>query len=251
MSSIEGSVVFVSGAGRGVGRALAVAFAGSGARVAAQDITPINLELTAASIRSTGADVIELVGDTSKKMQVQSMIETARETLGEIDILINSACVAPAVGLLKMDEWDWDRTIGVNLKGYFLLLQSIGRLMIAREMGLMINMIVPPTRFDERRSHPAYEVSMAGICELTRQAALGFGQHDVSVAAVHVERERSPGQYPDEQDAGPLADPDDGEKSWWQESPETVAAAVVDLCSRGWKRLGGEIFRISRGGNLS
>jgi NAD(P)-dependent dehydrogenase (short-subunit alcohol dehydrogenase family) len=241
MKPIDGSVMLVTGAGRGVGRSLAVTFANQGAHVAAQDITPVNLDATMQLIHKTGTKGLDLIGDMSKKMQVQGMIECVRESLGEIDILINHATVAPAVDLLSVDEWDWDRTMGINLKGYFLAIQSIGRLMRDRAQGLIINMVIPPTRFVESQPHPAYEISAAGIREMTRQAAYELGQCGVGVFAVEVVRERA---------GRPSSDQARVEHSqdWWQRDPESIAAVVIDLCSRPEKIAAGEVILINKDG---
>jgi NAD(P)-dependent dehydrogenase (short-subunit alcohol dehydrogenase family) len=243
MKSMSDLVVLVTGAGRGVGRALALAFANRGARVAIQDITPVNLDETLKLVHTAGVEGLELIGDMSKKMQVQRMIEAARESLGEINILVNQATVAPAVDLLSIDEWDWDRTMGVNLKGYFLALQSIGRLMRERNQGLIINMVVPPTRFIEAERHPAYEVAAAGIRELTRHAADELGPYGVRVFAVEASRKAvsqpKSGRTTEETDL-----------AWWQRDPEILASVVLDICAQSEKVISGRAVIVDEGGRV-
>lgn len=225
MKALSESVVLVTGAGRGVGRAIALEFARRGARIAAQDVSPVNLDETLQLVEQEGATGLECVVDMSKKMQVQGMIEAGRESLGEIDVLINQGTVAPAVDLLDMDEWDWDRTMGINLKGYFLAAQSMGRLMRDRGEGTMINIVVPPTRFLETERHPAYEISAAGIRELTRQIASELAGSSVHVFAVEVLR-----NIMSAADQGPGSEVSGN--AWWQRDPGIIASAVVDLAAR-------------------
>ncbi|MGD8622385.1 MAG: SDR family oxidoreductase [Anaerolineales bacterium] len=225
MNSLRDSVAFVTGAGRGVGRAIAILLARQGVKVALQDITPDNLAETLRMIRSDDFEALELVGDMSKKMQVQSMIEQTREALGEINLLVNQWSVAPEASLLAIDEWDWDRTLGINLKGYFLAIQSIGRIMSDQKQGAILNVVVPPTRFQQSKNYPAYEVSVAGVRELTRQAARELTPMGVQVLTVQAERKGSMHQAADE-------DSSEDALAWWQLDPSVFASMVVEICSR-------------------
>ncbi len=242
MKSLDEAVVLVTGAGRGVGRALAVEFAQHGASVAAQDISPVNLDETMRQIQDSKSNGLELIGDMSKKMQVQGMIEAAREALGEIDILINQATVAPATDLMTIDEWDWDRTLGVNLKGYFLAIQSVGRIMRDRRQGLIINVVIPPTRYELGKHYPAYAVSAAGIRALTREAARELGPHDVIVCAIEAEENGEASHQSGQEEPGGL--------TWWQREPERLAAAALDLCLRAEQLRSGELLTIGKDGSL-
>jgi NAD(P)-dependent dehydrogenase (short-subunit alcohol dehydrogenase family) len=243
MRALSGSVAFVTGAGRGVGRAIALALARQGVRLAVQDITPVNLAETLTLVQAQGMEALELVGDMSKKMQAQDMIEQARETLGEVNLLVNHWSVAPETSLLAIDEWDWDRTLAINLKGYFLAIQSFGRIMSTEGEGTILNVIVPPTRYREAESYPVYEISSAGVRELTRQAAHELSPHGVHVLAVEVERE---GNYPP---------PEDREGSvsslaWWQRDTQIFSSAVVEICSRSSLYPAGQRMVVKQDGSI-
>lgn len=179
MSSFEGKVALVTGAGRGMGRALAERFCALGARVAANDISPVNLEQVVA--RGNGR-ITAYVDDTAKKVAAQSIIKQVEDDLGRIDILINHASVEPRVALLEMDEWDWHRVLDVNLTGVFLMMQSVGRVMRARGGGVIVNLInaAPPAAGDEA----AYLASLHGLAALTRYAAVELKPHGIHVHAV-------------------------------------------------------------------
>ena len=129
MSEFAGKTVLVTGAGRGIGRVIAEAFAAQGANVAANDVTPINLDVTVERITAAGGRCKGYVFDVAMKMPVQAMIEQVREDWGSLDILVNNAGVEPHASILEMDEWDWRRTIDVNLSGPFFTIQSAARVM--------------------------------------------------------------------------------------------------------------------------
>lgn len=233
---MSAKVAFVTGAGRGVGRSIALSLAQQGVKVAAQDNSPVNLDETLNLMRASGGQGLELVGDMSKKMQVQSMIEQGREALGEIDLLVNQGSVAPEADLLTMDEWDWDRTLGVNLKGYFLSIQSIGRLMSARHQGTIVNVVIPPTRYLPTKHYPAYEVSAAAVRELTRQAGEELMPHGVHVYGV--------------QPAGPEKGADDQSQTWWQRDPDRFASVLVELAAAPDQGRQGCVLTVAQDGSI-
>ncbi len=123
MGGFTDKVVLVTGAGRGIGRAIALAFAREGAHVAANDLTPVNLDQTVASAdgRATA-----FLADVAMRAPVQAMVEQIREAFGRIDILVNNAGVEPHGSLLTLDEWDWARAMAVN-RDRALLADAVGR----------------------------------------------------------------------------------------------------------------------------
>jgi len=124
---LKDKVVLITGAGRGIGRRLAGALAERGAVVAANDISPINVEEVVAGINARGGKAKAYIEDIAKKVGAQTVVKHVEDDFGRIDILINHAAVEPRVSLLDMDEWDWHRTLDVNLTGAFLMIQSAGR----------------------------------------------------------------------------------------------------------------------------
>jgi NAD(P)-dependent dehydrogenase (short-subunit alcohol dehydrogenase family) len=203
----------------------------------------VNLAETLVLIHAQGMEALELVGDMSKKMQAQGMIEQAREVLGEVNLLINHWSVAPETSLLAIDEWDWDRTLAINLKGYFLAIQSFGRLMSAEGEGTILNVIVPPPRYRRSKSYPAYEISTAGVRELTWQAAQELSPHGIHVLTVEVERDVA--DLPQERRPSP-----ESTLAWWQRDPPIFAAAVVDICSRSSHYPHGQRLVVKQDGSI-
>jgi NAD(P)-dependent dehydrogenase (short-subunit alcohol dehydrogenase family) len=178
MNTLDGKVVLIAGAGKGLGRVLAERFAGQGARLAANDISPNNVEQVVAGLPEARA----YIEDITRKMAVQALVKRVEDDFGRIDILINHAAVEPRVPLLDMDEWDWHRTLDVNLTGAFLMMQSIGRMMREQGRGVMVNIIQAGGLASEGRA--AYLASMNGLAGLTRAAAGEFSKYNIHVHAV-------------------------------------------------------------------
>jgi NAD(P)-dependent dehydrogenase (short-subunit alcohol dehydrogenase family) len=122
-------VALVTGAGRGIGKAIAIAFAQADARVAINDVNPESCAKTADEIIALGGQAMACHADVANKLAVQSMLIDIEDRWGRVDILINNAGVEPHKPIVQLDEWDWNRTIDVNLKGAFLCSQSVGRMM--------------------------------------------------------------------------------------------------------------------------
>jgi 3-oxoacyl-[acyl-carrier protein] reductase len=112
------------------------------------------------------------------------MVEEIREALGRIDILINNAGVEPHASLLELDEWDWQRTLAVNLTGPFLLTQSVGRLMAEQGGGVIINIASIAGRAHGLKDRAAYVASKTGLIGLTREAARELAAYNIRVNAV-------------------------------------------------------------------
>ena len=182
MDKLKEKVVLITGAGKGSGRILAQAFAEQGSLVAANDISPINVEEVVNRIQANGGRAKAYIDDVAKKVGVQNIINQVEDDFGQIDVLINHAAVEPHVPLLDMDEWDWHRTLDVNLTGAFLMVQSVGRMMRAQGSGVIINLITGSTR--DGSAGAAFVASMYGLDGLTRQAAREFTPYGIQVYAV-------------------------------------------------------------------
>lgn len=184
MSDFEGKVVLVTGAGRGIGRAIAEAFAARGARVAANDITPVNLDETVRRITAAGGLCRGHVFDVAAKMPVQAMIEEIRDEWQRIDILVNNAGVEPHASILELDEYDWRRTLDVNLSGPFFTTQSVGRVMREQGGGIIVNIASIAGRAHGLKDRAAYVASKMGLVGFTREAAREFAAYNIRVNAV-------------------------------------------------------------------
>jgi NAD(P)-dependent dehydrogenase (short-subunit alcohol dehydrogenase family) len=179
----NGKVVLITGAGRGAGRKLAEVFAQHGATIAANDISPINVEELVAEINAQGGNARAYIDDVAKKVGAQALVKQVEDDFGRIDILVNHAAVEPRSALLDMDEWDWHRVMDVNLTGAFLMTQSAGRVMREQGGGVIINMVTEASR-DESPMRAAFLASMAGLEALTQQAAQELAPYGIRVHAV-------------------------------------------------------------------
>lgn len=179
---IKSKVVLITGAGKGAGRALAEAFAARGARVAAGDISPVNVEQVVAGIVARGGTARAYVEDVAKKVGVQALVKAVEDELGGIDILVNHAAVNPRFDLLDMDEWDWHRTLDVNITGAFLMTQSVGRVMREKGGGVIVNIV--DEAGPNREKEAAYHASLAGLAAFSDLAARELNPHGIRVFAV-------------------------------------------------------------------
>ena len=169
MKTLKDKVVLITGAGKGTGRRLAEELAARGAIIAANDISPINVEEVVENIQAKGGRAKVFLEDVAKKMGAQMLVKSVEDDLGGIDILINHAAVEPHTPLLNMDEWDWHRTLDVNLTGAFLTSQSVGRVMRAKGSGVILSLVAGAG--EKENEAGAYFTSKAGLAELSRQLA--------------------------------------------------------------------------------
>jgi len=182
IQALKDKVVLITGAGKGCGRLLAEAFAERGACVAANDISPVNVEEVVNRILKQGGRAKAYIEDVAKKLGAQLIIKQVEDDFGQIDLLINHAAVEPHVPLLDMDEWDWHRVLDVNLTGAFLMTQSVGRVMREKGKGVIINLITETIR--DENNEAAFVASMRGLNGLTRQAAHELNPYGIRVQAV-------------------------------------------------------------------
>jgi NAD(P)-dependent dehydrogenase (short-subunit alcohol dehydrogenase family) len=183
---LQGKVVLITGAGKGAGRTLAEALASCGAVIAANDISPVNVEQVVAGITAKGGKARTYVEDVAKKVAVQALIKNVEDELGPIEILIVHAAVEPHTPLLSMDEWDWHRVLDVNLTGAFLMIQSVGRVMRENRRGVIL-CIVPGAGAEVRKDAGAYASSMEGLRMLSHAADLELSPFGVRAYMVENE----------------------------------------------------------------
>lgn len=177
--NLKDKVILITGAGKGRGRILAQAFVEAGALVAANDISPINLDPL---VSNGNRRITAFVEDVAKKVGAQNLIKQVEEEFGRIDVLINHAAVEPRASLLDMDEWDWHRVLDVNLTGAFLMIQSTGRVMRSQGSGAIVNLISGSSR--DEGNDAAFAASMKALEALSHRAALELNPHGIRVYAV-------------------------------------------------------------------
>ena len=245
--SFKDKVVLVTGAGRGIGKAIALAFAHEGARVAVNDINPDSCAATASEFNSIGGEAIACHADVSSKLAVQTMLIDIEDRWGRIDILINNAGVEPHKPIVAMDEADWDRTIDVNLKGAFICSQSVGRMMVKQGGGVVVNIASIAGRAAGLRDRSAYVASKAGLIGFTKECAREFAAHNIRVNAV------CPGVIITEMTSH-LRDNEAQLKKWLEDiplgrlgEPDDVTGLVLFLCSDAARYITGQAINVDGG----
>jgi NAD(P)-dependent dehydrogenase (short-subunit alcohol dehydrogenase family) len=197
---LNGQVALVTGAARGLGRAISLALAQAGADVAL-GLRDRNADgNVAADVRALGRRALPLQMDVANIEQIRSAIAEAVDHFGRLDILVNNAGVAPENLAENVREEDFDYTLRVNLKGTFFACQAAGRVMIRQKGGRIINMS-SQAGFAALPTESVYCMTKAGIAHLTKCLAVEWGKYNITVNAVAPTFISTPGTE------GVLADP--------------------------------------------
>lgn len=181
--SLEGKVAIITGGSRGIGRASALAFADAGASVVVASRKLQDLEKVAEEIKAKGARGLAVASHIAKIDESKHLVDTVMEEFGRIDILFNNAGTNPYSGpLMNAEEWAWDTTFNINLKGHFFLSQMVARVMKNQHSGNIINTSsVGGLRAGELS---IYNVTKAALIMLTECMAKEWGQFGIRVNAI-------------------------------------------------------------------
>jgi D-sorbitol dehydrogenase (acceptor) len=174
----------VTGAGQGVGKKIAVAFAVEGAKVLITDINGENLKDLEAILINNNSSVISTRADISKIEDIHRVADNAMTAFGSIDILVNNAGISLTKEMMELNAQDWDRVFNVNARGAFFMLQAAARRMIEKGSGGCIVNIASVAGEKGRPLFLAYSASKAAVISITRSAALGLADHGIRVNAV-------------------------------------------------------------------
>jgi len=213
----KGKVVWVTGAGRGIGRAVALALAAQGMRLVLSARTAAQLEQVAAEIESAGGQALPIPADVTKPEEVAALVHQVRKTWGAIDILINNAGVWHFREVTETTVEEWHEQIAVNLTGPFLCTKAVLDAMLARGSGHIINIISVAGRRPYARC-AAYCAAKYGLLGFTEVLRMEVRKRGVRVTAVLPGATDTPGW-----DA-------DSERRARMMRPESVAQAVVAAC---------------------
>jgi NAD(P)-dependent dehydrogenase (short-subunit alcohol dehydrogenase family) len=182
----------VTGAARGLGREIALALAHAGADVALGLRDGGDAEDVEAAIRAMGRRAMRVQMDVRDLAQVRSAVDEVVATFGHIDILVNNAGLGPENPAEDANEADFDLTFDVNVKGLFFVSQAVGRVMIARGSGRIVN-LSSQAGLVALPGEAIYCASKAAVSHLTRCLAIEWGQHGINVNAVAPTFIRTPG----------------------------------------------------------
>jgi NAD(P)-dependent dehydrogenase (short-subunit alcohol dehydrogenase family) len=183
MARFADKVVLITGAGRGIGRAMALRFAQEGANVVAADIQPALAESTAAAVIESGRQALALQVDVTRQADIQDMVTRTIGRFQRIDVLCNNAGVLRFQDMFDITEADWDFVNDVNTKGVFFVMQAVAREMVKRRSGRIVN----TASISGKQPEPHflhYGVSKAGVIHLTKSAAVVLAPYQITVNAI-------------------------------------------------------------------
>jgi len=182
--SLENKIVLVTGASRGIGKSIVLAFADAGADVILASRKLEDLEKVAEEVRAMGRKALCIPTHAKKSEDLRNLVDKTMAEFGRIDILVNNAATNPAMGdIVDTDEKTFSHIIDTNLKGYFLLSALVGKIMQTQKSGNIIN-ISSAGGVSPAPGVGPYDVSKAGINMLTKQMAMELGPYNVRVNAI-------------------------------------------------------------------
>jgi NAD(P)-dependent dehydrogenase (short-subunit alcohol dehydrogenase family) len=253
---LQDKVALVTGAGSGIGRAIALAMAAEGATVAAADIDLAAAQRTADQAAGNARRAIAVEADCGDVASIDAMVTRAVADLGRLDIIVNNAGVTRYAYIMDLTEADWDRIHRVNSKGVFFCLQRAAREMMSSGGGRIINMASISGRGYAGASNAAYAASKGAVIALTKMAAQQLGRYNINVNAIcpgvtrtelgarnAVGRAAERGITVEEL----MAEQEKGIPIGRANTPEDIAAMAVFLASPGARNITGQSYNVDGG----
>jgi NAD(P)-dependent dehydrogenase (short-subunit alcohol dehydrogenase family) len=226
---LSGRVAFVTGAGRGIGREIARTLAEAGADVAAAGKTAEAVEEAAADVRQRGRRGLALTVDVADSGQVDSAVERALKEFGRIDILVNAAGIARHGPSEESSDDEWRRIVEVNLDGTYFCCRAVGRHMLDRGSGAIVNIAsMSGSIVNVPQPQAAYNASKAGVIQLTRSLASEWASRGVRVNSV------SPGYIATAMTELGLKPHPDWRETWLAMTPMGRLGRPIDVAYAVW-----------------
>ncbi len=247
MFDLTGQIAIVTGAGRGIGKAIALSLAEAGADIGLVSRTVSELEAIAGEIQDLGRRAVPISSDLTRTEGVQTLVENLAEQLGGIDILVNNAGINIPQDSVDVTVEAWDQIMDINLKASFFMAQAVGKVMIRQGRGGRIINISSQTGTVALIKRAAYCASKAGLNLVTKVLALEWAPNGILVNAV------SPTFIETEFSKGFLADPQFREYALAKNllkklgTPEDVVGAVIYLAAPASSLVTGHILMVDAG----
>lgn len=245
MRKLEGKVAVVTGASRGIGRAIALKLADDGAKVVVNySGSQAKAEEVVARIQENGGEAIAVQASVSQSEEVTALIDTAVKTFGSLDILVNNAGITRDNLLMRMKEDEWDDVLNTNLKGVFLCTKAVSRQMMKQRAGRIIN-ISSIVGVAGNAGQANYVAAKAGVIGLTKTTAKELASRNILVNAIapgFIETEMTD-QLPEELKQGMLTQIPLAKLG----QPEDIAKAVAFLASDDANYMTGQTLHIDGG----
>jgi NAD(P)-dependent dehydrogenase (short-subunit alcohol dehydrogenase family) len=182
--SLKGKVAIITGGGRGIGQAIAFAFAKAGAKVVVTSRKAQDLEATASEIKAFGGEAFPLPAHLGKTEEIKKMIDAVVAKYGRINILVNNAGASPAMGsVLECDDRLWDKLMDINLKGAYFVSQAAANIMVKQGGGKIIN-IASVDGYNPEPGLSIYSISKAGMRMLTKAFASELLRFNIQVNTI-------------------------------------------------------------------
>jgi 3-oxoacyl-[acyl-carrier protein] reductase len=248
---LTGKTALVTGAARGIGKAIATALAHEGATVMVVDLNTEGVEQAAKELREVGFDAHGVAADVTQSQSVDELVQDTLARTGRIDILVNNAGVISNKPILELSEEEWDRTLAVNLKGVFVCSQSASRAMSQQRSGRIVNIASLAGKVGAP-GQAAYCASKHGVLGLTKVLAIDLAPFGINVNAIcpgntETERAESRGQTYDDLTQGILAKTPLGRFG----KPEDVARVVLFLLSPAADYITGQSIDVDGGRSIN
>ena len=183
MTSLEGKVAIVTGAGRGLGRSMAHALVEAGAAVTVAARTGTELDSFVEEVKAAGGQALACPTDITDEASVERMVEATVETFGRVDILVNNSGIVASTPLVEQSAEEWDRVVATNLRGTYLATRAVGRHLLAQKSGKVVN-IASNFALQGVANHAAYSASKAGVIAFTRSMAIEWARYGIQVNAI-------------------------------------------------------------------
>lgn len=184
MGRLEGRAAVVTGGGRGIGRAICLAFAREGADVIVNDVIGDQRTVEVVQmIEKSGGKAAAVIGNVAVKDDAGKIIQSAVEHFGRVDILVNNAGVTRTALLHKMTEEQWDEVVDVHLKGPFLCIQAASKVMMEQKRGKIIN-VTSVAGLAGTKGQINYSAAKGGVLALTKSAARELAEYGITVNAI-------------------------------------------------------------------